>query len=92
MIMVDSDSFTLAFQMDSIFNREKGTLTILFQDNSLIFNLYDKSVKFNNEIVVTQEHAVSYNDLLFIPLPLTAEIFGIKVKQNDKDRILQIFR
>jgi len=92
MIMVDSDSFTLAFQMDTIFNREKGTLTILFNDNSLIFNLYDKSAKFNNEIIATEQYAVSYNDLLFIPLPLTAEVFGIKVKQNDKDRILQIYK
>ena len=92
MIMVDSESFTLAFQMDTIFNREKGTLTILFNDNSLIFNLYDKSAKFNNEIITTEQYAVSYNDLLFIPLPLTAEIFGIKVKQNDKDRILQIYK
>jgi len=92
MVMVDADSFTRAFGMDSIFNREKGTLTILFNDNSLIFNLFDKSCKFNNEIVGTQSHAVLAEETLFIPLPLTAEIFGIKVKQNDRDRILQIWK
>jgi hypothetical protein len=92
MIMVDVESFTLAFHMDYIFNREKGTLTILFNDNSLIFSLYDKSAKFNNELIATDQYAAVYNDLLFIPLPLTAEVFGIKVKQNDRDRILQIFK
>jgi len=92
MVMVDAESFTKAFNMDSIFNREKGTLTILFQDNSLIFNLFEKSVKFNNEIINCEEHAVSFNDMLFIPLPLTAQILGIKVKRNDKDRILLIYK
>ena len=90
MVMIDSGSFTRSFGMDSLFNREKSTLTILYGDNTLIYNLKNGDVKFNNEAVKTDQYAVFFNDLIFIPLPFTAEIFGIGVKMNDMDRIIEI--
>ena len=90
MVMIDSGSFTRSFGMDSLFNREKETLTILYGDNTLIYNMKDGSVKFNNEVVETDQYAVFFNDLIFIPLPFTAEIFGIGVEVKERDRIIEI--
>lgn len=90
MVMIDSGSFTRSFGMDSLYNREKLTLTILYGDNTLIYNLKNNDVKFNNEVVETDQYAVYFNDLIFIPLPFTAEIFGIGVKINQNDRIIEV--
>jgi len=89
-IMVDAPTFTQNYGIELLYNRGKGTLTLIFNDDTLIFNLVDWEVKFNNVHVETEQFAILKGDILFIPLPLTAQMFGIKVKSNDLDRIFTI--
>ena len=89
-IMVDAVSFTTAYGIDLLYSRDKGTLTLIFNDDTLIFNLRTREAKLNNSKIETNQSAILRDDTLFIPLPLTAEVFGIKVKNNDLDRILTI--
>ena len=89
-IMIDALAFTQNYDIELLFNRDKNTITLIHNDNTLIFNMITGEVKFNNSSIETEQFAIVRDDTLFIPLPLTAEMFGIKVKNNDLDRIFTI--